>query len=107
NYNGKLFYLIIPLILVIGCGESSFDQGDRLYSEEKYEEAVEAFNTFLQTNPKNVRALYNRARAYEELGDLENAEKDFKRALLLDDKNGQILLSLSNLYQNMGAYEAA
>ncbi|MEX2593284.1 MAG: tetratricopeptide repeat protein [Anditalea sp.] len=103
----NIIYLFIPLILVTSCKKSDSDQGDQFYNNKQYEEAIVAFTDFLENNPRNINAIYTRGRSYEELGQLDEAETDFKSALALDDKNVQVLLSLSNLYQKMQKHELA
>lgn len=89
----------IVLVLIFSCGESSSTEGDNYYNNEQYEEAIVAYANFLESKPKNIKALYNKGRAHEELEEFEDAEKNFKAALEHDPKNIQVLLSLSNLYQ--------
>lgn len=100
-----LFSLFLPLLL-ISC-QSSSNEGDDLFAREKYEEAIKAYDKFLSTNPRNVKALYNRGRSYEELGSFELAEKDFITALDNDNKNVQVMLSLSNLFQKQKNHSSA
>ncbi len=93
-------------IWFFSCGESgSSSDGDTLFKNQQFEEAVAAYDKQLKNRPKNVKALYGRGRAFEELGDYEKAEESFKKALENDTKNTQILLSLSNLYHKRKNYE--
>ena len=103
----KVFAILIPLAVFISCSESDSSQGDQFFSNQQYEQAVEAYSGVLRSNSKNVNALYKRGRAYEELGDLDQAEKDFRRAFDLDSRNVQVLMSLSNLYQKRKDNEMA
>ncbi|MBD3627052.1 tetratricopeptide repeat protein [Cyclobacterium sp.] len=90
------FFLIT--LLLVSCNESSSSKGDVYYSEGQYEEAIMAYASYLENRPNNVKALYNKGRAHEELNELKKAEDSFKLALKQDPKNIQVLLSLSNLY---------
>ncbi|MCC5936645.1 MAG: tetratricopeptide repeat protein [Lunatimonas sp.] len=101
----SLVVIGILFLFMTACGGNSSSQGDIYFQNEQYEEAIRAYEKFLETKPKNVKALYNRGRAYEEVGDLEQAEASFKRALEVDTKNTQIMLSLSNLYHKRKSYE--
>ncbi len=93
-------------LLLFACGESgTSSDGDKLFKNEQFEEAVAAYDKKLKNRPKNVKALYGRGRAYEELGELKKAEESFKKALEQDTKNTQILLSLSNLHHKQKNYE--
>nr|WP_209332619.1 tetratricopeptide repeat protein [Lunatimonas salinarum] len=101
----RLVVIGISFLLLTACGGNSSSQGDMYFQNQQYEEAIRAYESFLETKPKNVKALYNRGRAYEEIGDLDQAEASFKRALESDKSNTQIMLSLSNLYHKKKSYE--
>lgn len=97
----SLNWLFVGLIVIFAsCSSGSqSEKGDVLFKRGDYAEAIVAYTSFLETKPKNVKALYNRGRAHEELGDFQQAEKDFLEALSFDKRNTQVMLSLSNLYQ--------
>lgn len=103
----NLIYCFCFLLLLVSCGDNESSQGDTYFGSQQYEEAITAYNRVLENNPTNVKALYNRGRSYEELGNLDEAEKDFKAAFNEDNKNVQVLLSLSNLYQKKKQHEMA
>lgn len=107
NLFRKSIYIFIPLVVLFSCSESDSSQGDQFYSDQQYEEAIAAYSNVLADNPKSVNALYNRGRSHEELGNLDEAEKDFRMALDLDPSNVQVLMSLSNLYQKKKDNEMA
>ncbi|MCH7411249.1 tetratricopeptide repeat protein [Belliella sp. DSM 111904] len=93
----KKLGLVLLVFAMVSCGETSND-GDAYYNAGKFEEAIKAYDNVLSTKPKDSNALYKRGRSYEEIGDFDNAEKDFLLALENDSKNTQIMLSLSSLY---------
>ena len=103
----KSIYFFTFLVLLFSCNSNETSQGDEFYNNNQFEEAIAAYNSVLENNPTNVKALYNRGRSYEELNNLDEAEKDFKAALTEDAKNVQVLLSLSNLYQKKQQHEMA
>ncbi|SMD45145.1 TPR repeat-containing protein [Aquiflexum balticum DSM 16537] len=103
-----VFAALIGIVFMLGaCSQGGSNKGDELFNEGKYKEAISAYNSFLASKPKNVKALYNRGRSYEELGEFKNAEKDFLAALDQDSKNIQVLLSLSNIYQKQKNHSSA
>ncbi len=106
NFLRSIFSVLIIVFSLIACGETSND-GDDYFATGQYEEAIKAYNNVLATKPKNVKALYNRGRAYEELDSLDQAEKDFLLALENDTKNVRVMLSLSNLYQKKKNHNSA
>lgn len=103
----SIIVVLSIITLISACGEDTSNQGDTYFAQERYEDAVAAYDSFLAANPRNVKALYNRGRAHEELGNFEKAEDDFKRAYELDNNNVQVLMSLSNLYQKQKNHSSA
>eukprot|EP00916_Digyalum_oweni_P004058 GHVL01007214.1.p1 GENE.GHVL01007214.1~~GHVL01007214.1.p1 ORF type:complete len:722 (+),score=221.69 GHVL01007214.1:25-2166(+) len=56
-------------------------------TEQSMKKAKSACDTVLELSDGNVKALYRRASAHEELGDLDKAEADLKKARELDPTN--------------------
>jgi tetratricopeptide (TPR) repeat protein len=104
NLLSTLFFV---LILLSSCAGGDSNKGDQHYNDGNYEAAIAAYNDYLATRPKDVKALYNRGRSHEELGQVDKAEQDFIAALKLDSKNTQVMLSLSNLHQKQRNHSAA
>jgi len=46
----------------------------------KYRRAIDVFNAVLESDPQNVRALYNLSVAYEKMRQFEKADRILKRA---------------------------
>jgi tetratricopeptide (TPR) repeat protein len=65
-----------------------FQKGINAYSEKKYIKAAEYFSESYKMNPENLDALYNKAAAYHEAGDIENACKTWKELVDLGQTNG-------------------
>jgi tetratricopeptide (TPR) repeat protein len=65
-----------------------FQKGIKAYSEKKYIKAAEYFAESFKTDPENLDALYNKAAAYYEGGDKENACKTWKELVDLGQTNG-------------------
>lgn len=102
-----VFAALIGITSLVSCSENLSKKGDQLYNEGKFQEAVIEYGNVLKNKPKYVKALYNRGRAYEEMGDFQKAEKDFLAAYAQDSKNTQVLLSLSNIYQKQKNHNSA
>lgn len=68
---------------------------DGYFDEGKYREAIEIYSEFIQYNPHNMKALYNRGRSYEELGETDKALSDFTKVLDLDESHVQANISMA------------
>ncbi|CAI8613777.1 unnamed protein product [Vicia faba] len=64
---------------------------------EEYTGASKLCTKVLEQDPLNVKALYRRCQAYLKTSDLEKAEADIKRALILDPNNRDIKLEYKEL----------
>lgn len=102
-----VFASLIGMILLSSCSENISKEGDTLFSQEKYQEAIVEYDDVLKNNPKYLKGLYNRGRAYEELGEFKKAEQDFLAAYAIDSKNTQVMMSLSNIYQKQKNHNSA
>ncbi len=90
---GKIFGVLLMLSLW-ACKDESSDIGDKYFKDGQYEEAISAYNKYLQLKPKHIKSLYNRGRAHEELGKLDEAITDFKSVLEEDPNNVNALMSI-------------
>ncbi|MHA7128645.1 tetratricopeptide repeat protein [Algoriphagus namhaensis] len=93
--------------LLSACGQPDTSPGDQFFAKGQYEQAIEAYNQKLKFDPNDVRVLYNRGRAYEEMKQYAEAQADFEQALTLDPNNFQVLLSLANLNHKQKKYTNA
>jgi len=96
--NASILLSLAFVLLFFSCSEQKVSKGDRLFGDKKYEEALAEYSNELKYLPNDVRLLYHRGRAYEELKNFEGAKADFEQALELDPNNFQVLLSLANLH---------
>ncbi|MED6124398.1 hypothetical protein PIB30_058576 [Stylosanthes scabra] len=62
-----------------------------------YTEASRLCTKVLEQDPLNVKALYRRCQAYLKTSDLEKAEVDIKRALIIDPNNREIKVEYKEL----------
>ncbi|KAL2320604.1 hypothetical protein Fmac_029573 [Flemingia macrophylla] len=63
----------------------------------EYIEASRLCTKVLEQDPSNIKALYRRCQAYLKTSDLEKAEADIKRALIIDPNNRDIKLEYKEL----------
>ncbi|MBN7810819.1 tetratricopeptide repeat protein [Algoriphagus sp. H41] len=101
--------LLIPALAgsLWACSESKRNPADSYFEKGQYELAVQTYTEDLKFKPTDVKMLYNRGRAFQEMGDVEKAKADFEAALDQDPKNFQVLLSLAALQLNDRNYASA
>lgn len=100
----KKIIFLVSLILFSACGKSDSSGGDALFENGKYKEAIRAYTNYLITNPDHTKTLYNRGRAYEELGRIDNAKADFNKIIDVDPKYINAYLGLAKLSYNENNY---
>ncbi|WP_348810405.1 tetratricopeptide repeat protein [Flavobacterium maritimum] len=66
------FLLLFPLLI---WSQSNFDKAEKLFKEEKYNEALPIFESFLKTNPSDLRTI-------EYLGDIAGWSKAWDKAIV-------------------------
>ncbi|CAM8988811.1 unnamed protein product [Rhodiola kirilowii] len=71
---------------------------------KEYKEAEKLCTKVLELESTNVKALYRRAQAYINLGDLDVAEFDIKKALELDPENRDVKMEYKVLKEKMREY---
>lgn len=95
----KIVYLfIIALIPFSQFSCSSSSEGEEYFKNGEYAKAIEVFTADLQTKPRNAEILYNRGRAYEELGKLDSALLDYKQVIDNNPSHANALISAANVY---------
>jgi tetratricopeptide (TPR) repeat protein len=94
--------------IISSCsGSPDSNPGDVAFNKGDFSAAVIGYTESLQTNPSDIDLLYGRGRAYQELGKSLEAQADFEKALNLDPKNFQVLLSLATLQLEEKSYASA
>jgi len=94
----RFMIFFVVLIISAGCSNDQSELGDRNFRNGKYEEAIAAYTDHLRLNPNDLTTLYNRGRAYQELGKDEKALEDFQKVAKQDPTNVNALLSIANDY---------
>ncbi len=92
------------LFSLASCKNENSINGDDLFDDEKYTEAIQAYSSYLETNPDNIKSLYNRGRSYEEIDQMQKAVSDFEKIIELDPKNITAYLSLAKISYNNHEY---
>ncbi|MGA1874919.1 MAG: tetratricopeptide repeat protein, partial [bacterium] len=84
-----------------------FDEGSRLYTEERYSEAISFFRRVVQKNPENILARFLLASAQKKVGRLEEAIEEFQQVAALNPRFINVHNCLGNIYEEMAEYEKA
>ncbi len=96
----KLAIYIICLLAVnsIYAQDTRFEKGNTLFSEEKYEEAINTYSEILNSGVESSEVYFNLGNAYYKSGKLPEAILNFERALLLTphDKDVKYNLEMVN-----------
>lgn len=80
-----------------------------LFDQQRYEEAKEQLLVVVKDHeyPSKTQALESLGYCYLNLGDTENAERYFKRAVQRNAQMGRSLLELAEIYFNSGRYKVS
>jgi tetratricopeptide (TPR) repeat protein len=99
--------MIALMSILFACASDKSDEGDRFFESGDYQEAVDAYTLYLNIKPRNIKTLYNRGRAHEELGEHDLAMADYEKVLKLDDDHIKARLSIGNIHFRNEDYEKA
>src|SRR3970282_2030042 len=85
-------FLLFPMM--IWC-QSSFDTAEKLFKEEKFDQARPIFENFLKSNPSNLKTI-------EYLGDIAGRNKSWDTAIGYYKKIKQLKPSEANYHYKYG-----
>jgi tetratricopeptide (TPR) repeat protein len=102
-----LILFVFPLIIFSCEDKDELDRANQLYNEGSYQESIAFYNKHLQMKPADEIAIYNRGRAYEELGQYDKAVKDFLKVIEIDPRNIGAYLSYGKHFYRQKDYENA
>ncbi|MCP4456822.1 MAG: hypothetical protein GY816_02160 [Cytophagales bacterium] len=97
--------IFIPflLVLIVSCQTQELN-GEELFEEGKFIEAINFYTSYLESNGYDPEIAYNRGRAYEEMGKLKESKADYDLVLSKDERHLNARLSLSRLAYEKGNY---
>ena len=83
------FYLIIFSLLfsVSIVAQDNMRAANELYEEKRYDEAIAAYESMLNTGVESAALYYNLGNAYFRMNDIPRAILNYERSLLLNPKN--------------------
>jgi tetratricopeptide (TPR) repeat protein len=86
----KIFYLLL-FISQTFFAQTSFDKGNDLYKNGKYDLAIKAYESVLATNKESVELYFNLGNCYYKLHQPAPAIYNYEKALVLDPGNTDVL----------------
>lgn len=105
-----LFALVLPVLLVAGCKsdpvkvrDKSHASAQKYLDDERYEEAVIEFRNALRADKGHIPSYLGIGKAFQHLGDHDNAVAAFRQAISLDDNNVEARLRIGDYYIASGA----
>jgi len=107
NFDFMRYYFLLLVLIGFACSSESSIEGDVYFEKGQFRKAVESYNQYLGANQPTVKTIYNRGRAYEELGELDAALVDFEWVVEKDAKNSNALLSIAKIRYEQQNYEQA
>ena len=87
--------------------EEWFLKGNTLSSQNRFEDAVEAYKKSIEKNPNATVAYFNLGLAHKNLNQLEEASIAFKKTIQLEPANLDARYSLGNIYNHLNRWEDA
>ena len=90
-----------------GCGDDQSVEGNKLYKQGKYQEAITQYEEYLEYNPEDVQAIYNQGRSYEELGEFEKSMANYKKVIEIDPNHANALMSIGKYHFRNNSYADA
>jgi tetratricopeptide (TPR) repeat protein len=106
--------IIFSLLFFFSFSLCSFrkdvNDGNRLFYKQKYDEAVEKYNSAEIKKPNNAILYYNRGNAFYKQQSYEQAIKEYQKSLgLTKDKDfkSKILYNMGNAYLKLGDFQKA
>ena len=101
--------VLVPVLagMLWACSHENKNPADAYFENGEYEMAAQKYTENLKTKPTDVKMLYGRGRAFQELGQLEEAQADFEAALKQESNNFQVMLSLAAVQLEQKNYASA
>lgn len=99
-YNMFKLFLILFFLNTQSQVEVVFDEGNALYNQGNYAEAIEKYTSIINNGSESAELYYNLGNAYYKINDIANSIFYFEKSLLLDPNNNETINNLS-FSQNM------
>ena len=99
-YNMFKLFLILFFLNTQSQVEVVFDEGNALYNQGNYAEAIEKYTSIINNGSESAELYYNLGNAYYKINEIANSIFYFEKSLLLDPNNNETINNLS-FSQNM------
>lgn len=98
----QLVYMMVLLMSFLGTAQNTtvFEQGNKLYNDGKYAEAIDLYQSILDTGNHSAELYYNLANAHYKLNHIAPSIYFYEKALKLDPTDTDIKNNLA-FAQNM------
>lgn len=87
--------------------KAALNEGNRLFQEEKYEEAIEVFGKILEGYPDIYIINKNIGNSYFQMERYEEAEEHYRKVIEKEPDNSDAMLLVGNCYANRNETEKA
>lgn len=87
--------------------KEALNEGNTLYEEQKYEDAIAAYQAIVEANPDAYVIYKNIGNCYFQLQKYEEAEECYNKILEKDPQDADALLLIGNTYANRGREDTA
>ena len=91
----KNIVYIFLLFTQVFFAQNSFETGNALYLNNKYEEAIKAYESVLETNKHSVELYFNLGNCYYKLNKVAPAIYNYEKALVLSPNDKDVLNNLN------------
>lgn len=93
-YNMFKLFLILFFLNTQSQVEVVFDEGNALYNQGNYAEAIEKYTSIINNGSESAELYYNLGNAYYKINDIANSIFYFEKSLLLDPNNNETINNL-------------
>ena len=103
----RMLLLLALMAAMLPAQVDYFKLGGDALDQQRHDDAISYYTTYLQSNPSSHAAYNNRALAYQRKGNYPQALEDFRRAIQLDPKEELYWRNRGDLYAEKSEWTSA